>query len=57
MEPEVRESYDLETLWAVGAAFDEKSQVSEEELVGVRKPRDPLAASILPHSSSVEAVT
>lgn len=58
MDPETRESYDLETLWTVGAAFDEKAQVSEEDLVGVRRPRDPMAPpSAPPVDSSTQAVT
>lgn len=60
MKPETREMYDLETLWAVGAEFDEKAQVSEEDLLTVRRPRDPLARP-LPSSpmltSHAEAVT
>ncbi|KAG0721447.1 Mitochondrial assembly of ribosomal large subunit protein 1 [Chionoecetes opilio] len=48
MKPDTRESYDLETLWTVGAAFDEKAQVSEEDLVGVRRPRDPFGRPLPP---------
>lgn len=58
MDPETRESYDLETLWTVGAAFDEKAQVSEEDLVGVRRPRDPMAPPPSPPvDNSTQAVT
>lgn len=58
MKPETRDIYDLETLWTVGAAFDEKAQVSEEDLVGVRRPRDPLASPLSPPTyTPPEAVT
>lgn len=43
MQPELRESYDLETLWTVGPQYDEKSQTSEESLVDIYKLSDPLA--------------
>ncbi|XP_045125373.1 uncharacterized protein LOC123512830 [Portunus trituberculatus] len=56
MRPKTREIYDLETLWTVGAEFDERSQVTEEDLVGVHKPRDPLAPPP-PAGTSAEAVT
>ena len=56
MRPATRETYDLETLWTVGAEFDEQSQVSEEDLVGVHKPHDPLAP-LFPAGTSAEAVT
>ncbi|XP_068242511.1 uncharacterized protein [Palaemon carinicauda] len=63
MDPELREDYDLETLWTVGAEFDDQCQKEKEsdplDLInfdirqGARVLEMPTSAEISPNSSSV----